>query len=186
MGGMDEANALDEDTDLIDFEYDLAAEVDDDDRLFDDYVDDNTISDRPIDANIELSASLSGSIKCSKCGKEKHNARNCPTKDQAQPTEDIEDLTIEEPAVDIFGESGGADEDLPVQAKLNSFVNSQSGENEPQNTLPVHNPLSNLLNPPQYTNGPTMYTQLQMGQSATSRSLRTKRSPGRSSKTVEK
>ncbi|KAL0448984.1 UNVERIFIED_CONTAM: hypothetical protein Slati_1454800, partial [Sesamum latifolium] len=36
-------------------------------------------------------------VKCSKCGKEKHNARTCPTKDQTQPTKEIEDLTIEEP-----------------------------------------------------------------------------------------
>ncbi|KAK4422613.1 hypothetical protein Salat_1843800 [Sesamum alatum] len=153
MGGMDGADALDEDTDLFDSDYDLSSKVDDDDRLFDDFVDDSPTSDIPINTNIELSASLSGS-----------------SDEGESDIMDIEELTIEEPAVDIFGESGGAYEDLPIQAKLNSFVNSQSAENKPQTTLPMHNPLSSLLNPPQYTNGPTMYTQLQMGQSATSRS----------------
>ncbi|KAL0439079.1 UNVERIFIED_CONTAM: hypothetical protein Slati_2390900 [Sesamum latifolium] len=57
MGRMDDA-------DLYDSDYDLSTEVDDDDRLFDDYVDDKTddipTSDIPINNNRELIEGLSG------------------------------------------------------------------------------------------------------------------------------
>ncbi|KAK4439096.1 hypothetical protein Salat_0244400 [Sesamum alatum] len=131
---MDEADALDEDTDLFDSDYDLSAKVDDDDRLFDDFVDDRTTSDTPIDVNIE--------------GKDKGK----------------QVVTNEAETVQVDYQSPES-----ILPPIPSFVNSQSAENEPQNTLPVHNPLSSLLNSPQYTNGPTMYTQLQIGQSATLR-----------------
>ncbi|KAL2237311.1 UNVERIFIED_CONTAM: hypothetical protein Sindi_0922800, partial [Sesamum indicum] len=52
-------------------------------------------------------------VKCSKCGQEKHNARTCPNKDQSQWYEEITDLTVEEAAFDVFG----ADKALPT--KLN-------------------------------------------------------------------
>ncbi|XP_011069749.1 uncharacterized protein LOC105155556 [Sesamum indicum] len=162
-------------------------------------------------------------VKCSKCGQEKHNERTCPNKDQSQCYEEITDLTVEEAAFDVFG----ADEALPTKLNvadkgkkkvtneapiisapitgkdkgkkkvnseaeiilapitgkdkgkrkvtneaeimqvdneaeiilplITSLVTSQSAENEMFTTLQVPNPVSNS---PQYTKGPSMYSQL--------------------------
>ncbi|KAL2232618.1 UNVERIFIED_CONTAM: hypothetical protein Sindi_1441800, partial [Sesamum indicum] len=59
-GRTDDVIDVDENEDLFDFDYDLSTEIDDDDILFDDYVDDKTISDLPIDDE-NNSEGLSGS-----------------------------------------------------------------------------------------------------------------------------
>ncbi|XP_011082265.1 uncharacterized protein LOC105165089 [Sesamum indicum] len=59
-GRRDDVNDVDEDEDLFDFDYDLSTEIDDDGILFDDYVDDKTTSDLPIDDG-NNSEGLSGS-----------------------------------------------------------------------------------------------------------------------------
>ncbi|KAL2240971.1 UNVERIFIED_CONTAM: hypothetical protein Sindi_0738300, partial [Sesamum indicum] len=59
-GRIDDVNDVDEDANLFGSDYDLSTEVDDDDKLFDDYVDDKTTSDLPVDDE-NNSDGLSGS-----------------------------------------------------------------------------------------------------------------------------
>ncbi|KAL2249689.1 UNVERIFIED_CONTAM: hypothetical protein Sindi_2442600 [Sesamum indicum] len=182
-------------------------------------------------------------VKCSKCGQEKHNARTCPKTDLSQWYEEITDLTVEDNVLTadealptklnvadkgknkvtdeapiilapITGKGKGkkkvtneaevmqVDNEVeiilpPITGKgkgkekvtnesemtqvdneaeiilppITSLVTSQSAENENEifTTLQVPNLVSNS---PQYTKGPSMYTQLQsvgLPMSATSR-----------------
>ncbi|XP_011083912.1 uncharacterized protein LOC105166301 [Sesamum indicum] len=59
-GRKDDVNDEDEDSDLFDSDYDISTEVEDDDILFDDYVDDKTTSDLEVDDE-NNSDGLSGS-----------------------------------------------------------------------------------------------------------------------------
>ncbi|KAL2245754.1 UNVERIFIED_CONTAM: hypothetical protein Sindi_2843600 [Sesamum indicum] len=152
-------------------------------------------------------------VKCSKCGQEKHNARTCPKTDLSQWYEEITDLTVEDNVLTADealptklnvadkGKNKVTDEApiilAPITGKgkgkkkvtneaevmqvdneveiilppITSLVTSQSAENENEifTTLQVPNLVSNS---PQYTKGPSMYTQLQsvgLPMSATSR-----------------
>ena len=67
-------------------------------------------------------------VKCSKCGQEKHNERTCLNKDQSQWYEKITDLTVEETAFDVFG----SDEALPTKLNVRKRgrISTQQSQNK--------------------------------------------------------
>ncbi|KAK4428346.1 hypothetical protein Salat_1134200 [Sesamum alatum] len=61
MGRLEESVDVDEDADLVDSDYGISTEVDDDDNIFEDNVDDSITDNVPIDDNRDISDGISGS-----------------------------------------------------------------------------------------------------------------------------